>query len=812
MRFRRSAGVKYGLLYLAVSLASSWPIFLGYVPLPVELITGAPLWGPLQGAVTFRQFGVMEDLVRSFYPGHRLIGEAIRSGTIPLWNPYVLNGYPMHAALAMAIFAPLTMLSYVLPIDAAWTIGMVARPVVAALGTALYARALGLRHAGALSAGFVFGWCGFQTGWAGQAMIDVSMWLPWVLLGVVRVAEAPTPARIALTALALAFAPLSGHPEIAAYVALMTGAQALVCLLWPRSGCGSARDSVGRWTVRAKALGGLAAVAILATLLPAIQTLPAVEWLPQLKRELVGTSDVMPGFYILNLVYRHLAASPLNGIGVYIPNGAMYAGLLALLMLPAALAYPRRRDVWLHVVVVLTALQFTFGWGPLVWLHHLSPVPIDFPKTRIILLADFSVAMLAGFGVAALTEPGRRVSRWLIGALGLAAVVLCGLLIWLPDAAPLIDPSLDLFSWPRFIFQGRPFSLALVLAGVLAILVPAIRQRRRPSGAVLCTLVAVDMLTFAYGHVPFSRTDTLLAMPPAVQFLQAHTDDSMRILATKNVIPYNWEAQFRLATPSGYLYLTRIATDVMAPITIGPDVGVIEVRLDRVLESRSPLIDFLGIKYLVSSDKDGSADQIAKQPDRFRSVYDDGSVQIFENLKALPRANLVPCSGIEVQEFTNRRISRVNSGGFDPSRAVVLEDRLRCTAPPSERSGRAVTSPSTEVVEADFNTYTVRANAVEPSLLVFADTYYVGWRAFVDDAEVPILRANHAFKAVQVGPGPHLVRFVFEPWSFKLGAMLSGVGLAIVLALLGWSGALAWRHRNRHYQGAVVGCQAPLSS
>src|SRR3954454_10813292 len=156
MRLQSSAGLTYGLLYLAVSLVSSWPIVLGYVPLPVELITGSPLWGAIQGPVTYRQHGVMEDLVRSFYSGHRLIGEAIRSGQIPLWNPYVLNGYPMHAANAMAIFAPLTMVGWVLPIDAAWTFGMVARPVLAALGTALYARALGLGHGAALGAGFVF--------------------------------------------------------------------------------------------------------------------------------------------------------------------------------------------------------------------------------------------------------------------------------------------------------------------------------------------------------------------------------------------------------------------------------------------------------------------------------------------------------------------------------------------------------------------------------------------------------------------------------------------------------------------------------
>ena len=156
----------------------------------------------------------------------------------------------------------------------------------------------------------------------------------------------------------------------------MAGAQALVCLLWPRLGPARALETrVGRWRSRAKALGGLAAVAVLAALLPAIQTLPTVEWMPQLKRELVGISDVMPGFYILILVYRHLAASPLNAIGAYIPNGAMYAGLLALLVLPAALIHPRRRDVWLHVAVVLTALAVH------VWLGAagLAPPPLARP-------------------------------------------------------------------------------------------------------------------------------------------------------------------------------------------------------------------------------------------------------------------------------------------------------------------------------------------------------------------------------------------------------------------------------------------------
>jgi hypothetical protein len=99
------------------------------------------------------------------------------------------------------------------------------------------------------------------------------------------------------------------------------------------------------------------------------------------------------------------------------------------------------------------------------------------------------------------------------------------------------------------------------------------------------------------------------------------------------------------------------------------------------------------------------------------------------------------------------------------------------------------------VVEATFNTYAVQAEVAAPSLLVYSDTYYVGWRAFVDGAEVPVLRANHAFKAVRVDPGSHHVRFVFDPPSFKLGTALTVVGLAIAAALCGWSAVAVSRRR-----------------
>jgi len=683
------------------------------------------------------------------------------------------------------------MLAWVLPIDLAWTLGMVIRPAFAALGAALLARAMGLGQAAALSAGFVFGWCGFHVGWAGQAMVDITVWLPWVMLGVLRVAERPTPVRIALAAVAFAVPPMSGHPEVGAYATLMGVAASVLYLLWPPPSCAAA--SPGR--ARLLAFGGLTAVAVLSLLLAAIQLVPTIEWIPQLKRELTGITMAMPPWDMLNFVVRHLAAAPINMVGSFIPNAAMYAGLVPLLILPAALVHPRWREVWLFVLVLLTALQFSFGWGPLVWLHHAMPVQIDFPKVRIIALADFSMAMLTGFAVAVLTTAQRQVPHWVMAAIAVCVAGIIGLLIWLPDAGPLIPDVADPLTWGRSLFQGRPFALALVATAVAALLVPAVRRRARPAGAVLCTLIAVDMLTFAYGHIPFSRTDVLLATPPAVQFLQGRVDASSRILATRNTIPYNWEAQYRLATPQGYLYITRTMVDVMVPISMGPDPGIIELRLDRLIQTRSPIIDFLGVRYLVANQKDGSAAELARYPDRFTPVYDDGSVQIFENPHWLPRAHVVPCDGVELQEFQRRSIARVNSPAFDHATSVILHEKIPCPDAPASAGDLATIRQPTDVLESTFNTYAVRADVKVPSILVYADTYYDGWRAFVDGSETPVLRANHAFKAVRVDPGVHVVRFVFDPPSFRVGAAATIVGLVIVMVLLGWSAVRMGRRR-----------------
>jgi uncharacterized membrane protein YfhO len=47
-----------------------------------------------------------------------------------------------------------------------------------------------------------------------------------------------------------------------------------------------------------------------------------------------------------------------------------------------------------------------------------------------------------------------------------------------------------------------------------------------------------------------------------------------------------------------------------------------------------------------------------------------------------------------------------------------------------------------------------------------------------------IIRANGAFMGVFVEPGTETIEFIYDPWTFKVGGIISILSLLILLALL----------------------------
>ncbi len=56
--------------------------------------------------------------------------------------------------------------------------------------------------------------------------------------------------------------------------------------------------------------------------------------------------------------------------------------------------------------------------------------------------------------------------------------------------------------------------------------------------------------------------------------------------------------------------------------------------------------------------------------------------------------------------------------------------------------------------------------------LMVSNTWYPGWKAYVDGKEMPVLRADYLFMAVTVPQGQHQVSLVYQPESFSIGSIL----------------------------------------
>ena len=85
------------LAAVVVSVVAYAPVFTGKIPFPASLVFDFPPYAPVMPNYISTVQTNTGDLVTSFYPYRTLAARAVREGTLPLWNPYMLSGAPFLA-------------------------------------------------------------------------------------------------------------------------------------------------------------------------------------------------------------------------------------------------------------------------------------------------------------------------------------------------------------------------------------------------------------------------------------------------------------------------------------------------------------------------------------------------------------------------------------------------------------------------------------------------------------------------------------------------------------------------------------------
>jgi hypothetical protein len=186
---------------------------------------------------------------------------------------------------------------------------------------------------------------------------------------------------------------------------------------------------------------------------------------------------------------------------------------------------------------------------------------------------------------------------------------------------------------------------------------------------------------------------------------------------------------------------------------------LIEHQLYKFPQSM-PIVNMLNTKYILQADQAGK-ESVFLNPDALGAAWFVTAVKFEPTPAAVMNA---------LDNFHPR------------DTAVVFEkDKALVSYTPQASPGDTIT-----LVKNDNDDITYTSNSAANRFAVFSEIYYnLGWKAYIDGKETPILRTNYVLRGLSVPAGKHEIHFVFHPSSFYTGERISMIaGILMFLLLL----------------------------
>jgi hypothetical protein len=706
------------------------------------------------------------DLYIEHHPAAAYAARVLRAGSLPIWNPYQLAGIPFAAVPYPGIFYPPNLVYLLFDTAVATELSQVAHLMLAALGMWGLGRALGFAPLGSFVAALTFSWSGWMMFQVNvTSAINCMCWLPFTALQVARAARGK---RVAHPTLALAVAAqlLCGAPEYAIYNLEAAGLLAPVLLF----------DRDGRWRRGCIRGAGLLASVLLGVGLAGVQLLPSLE-LARLGARMGGTLSLEAARGQIGFVADYLP------LPAFLAQAAGGLGMASVGCLPfvgwwLGASDRARRGLWLYALLASALAMLLVSGGPLFDLYHQTPFGRSFRRpVKFLQIFGFAQALLAGLALTCLDDWRRRASpftAWRSPAWLLCLAAMAGLALVAPG-------------------RGGPWTAAVLLLLVLFGIAPG--QRLRHAGLAALALVQAANLFLGARNPdrrPIAQAGIFDRHAALLEELRDRSEGARTYLSASLLglpdLSMNQGTLRELRTVVAYQPLAMRRSGEFfraasrAPGGRDPFVGDFALAPD----SRFDLMDLASTRfYLVrrGEDLDRFLARAAREPDRsgFRSVSAAPDVNVYERAGFVPRASLV--GGARVFATGEAALSALLAPGFDPRREVLLEADSGAASSPAPPPGPVEGSARIRIDEPERVVVDVRAG--REAYLLLTDAWYPGWEARLDGRPVPVLRADHLFRAVRVPAGRSELCFEYRPASLRQGAAVSAVSGLIWIALIG---------------------------
>ena len=440
---------------------------------------------------------VAGDQARQGAPWSNLNYRAIHSGGLPLWNPYSDLGLPELANFQSAPFDFPSLVSYLFPINLAYTAVVITRVVVTGMGCYVLTRTLGVSFWLSILAGIAAELAGPTAGWAGWPQTNVSEWFCWLLACLILLIQKPSLKHVLYMIPVMAFLIAGGFPEVIALTAIAVAVFLAVLAIWQippyfrRKTLSSAPPYSETTEERGPAVSGFRklssrisqnrycakSVIFMGVSVLIGMMLSAPTWIPAIKTLSVSVSairSVQPTlplsdvFGFLNPTWFGLPNSAQSWFGPinYYETAAFVGPLILMGALTAMRHSLKDRYIMATFIAAMTLFLLAFGVAPISGIAVSVPVIKTIAFGRGLLLICPLLIVLAAIGLEKIkvnsAKLGDRLTATLVALLWLAMLI-----------STYFDNSLTGYE-KGLRLQGMYISLLPLLSGILyVVLMPA---------------------------------------------------------------------------------------------------------------------------------------------------------------------------------------------------------------------------------------------------------------------------------------------------------------------------------------------------
>jgi len=688
------------------------------------------------------------DLATQVLPWYQAEARQWHQHGFPMWDQYLWGGQPLFGQAQPGAAYPLNWLLFWIPFNKFGHIPVdaldwyfIAIHFMAAVFCYRLCRDLGRSQNASLIAAMVFTFAGYLGSADRPQMINGAVWIPLIFLYLLRAgARKRIVVNGALAGAFLGISWLSGHHQVPMFTSLAFAGTWLYFVF--REG---RLDSL---MARAAAIS-----LVFMALCGAFQMWPAYEYGHLAKRwvgapDSVGWNDAVP-----YSVHEQYSLAPVSLFGIVFPTaheGAdTFVGIVAVALAALAVAacWKDWRVRWLLALAV-GAMVYALGQFSVFQGLLYAIVPsLDKARTPEVatVLFGFSGAVLAAFGfdrwLAETASPWTRPVMMSTLAFGLLTVT-ASLLILLANKMQFPDDGTVLI-----------VAFTALGLGALAYAVASGNLTQRSGGVLVMLLLAFDLYQGCFNlRVVAARADL-----NRDRFMHSITDNAdigdylraqpgiQRTEVTGDAFPANWGEWHDIPMYGGYL------------ASVTANMLTFEFH-------RDPAKKLWGVAYQIAAKPTAYADQ---------EVFSGASgMKVYKQPAAFPHAWAVHklvrvTNNDQLNWYIMERLDDMHSQAvmFDPVPALPP-----CAAPDAA-------ADSVRLLEDHGSRVSLSVRLSCPAMIVVSDTYYPGWRAYIDGAPAPIYSVNGAMRGIIAPAGARSVTMRYRPLSVYGGAALTFLGI-----------------------------------